>query len=132
MSDPKRTSELQELFYRQWWEDTQEGITLRSVSKTLAKHLEEDEDFQRGALERLVALETNEKRDAEARLLNGNGKGRHTTEVHVEIPPPPRVPSLGPWWSRDPWKSAIKYILIGIAGLVIGWLSRHLGVVAPH
>jgi hypothetical protein len=122
----ERKSDLQELFLEDWWAERKDGITPRATHKMLQEHLLKDEGFQIGVLQRLAGLETNEQRDAEQRMLNGKG------HFHPEIPPPPRVPSFGPWWSKDPWKSVIKYALVGLAALALGWLARHLGVGAPH
>jgi hypothetical protein len=92
----------------------------------LKTHLLVDEGFQRGVLERLAGLEKDAERDAELRMLNGHGH-------HPEIPPPPKVPreSLRPWWGKDPWRSIIRYAGIALAGLLIGYLARHLGLVPP-
>jgi hypothetical protein len=123
---PPRPTELQRMFLEEWSRDRAEGITPRSTYKMLEKHLGEDKTFQEGALQRMTALETSAKRDGEDRA-NGwgaNGTGR------FHIPPPPKTPSFKPWYSQDPWKTAIRYALVAIISICAGWVARHYSLPA--
>jgi hypothetical protein len=127
---PPRPTELQRMFLEEWSRDRAEGITPRSTYKMLEKHLGEDKTFQEGALQRMTALETSAKRDGEDRANGANGWGPNGTG-RFHIPPPPKTPSFKPWWSQDPWKTAIRYALVALISLGIGWVARHYSMPAP-
>lgn len=121
---PPRPTELQRMFLDEWARDRADGITSRSTHLMLREHLEDDKVFQAEAVQRMATLEANGKRDAEDRQWNG-GTGRHN------IPPPPKTPSVRPWWSQDPWKSAIRYALVSLLSIGVGWAARHLSMPVP-
>jgi len=132
---------IQDLFFEEYWEDRKAGISSRSMHEMLKEHISKDELHQSQILQRVVAIETNDKRDAEDRA---NGTGRFPilpAYSTPQVPPshsiasePPlpkrREKSFRPWWA-EAISGPLKYFLAGIALIVLTWLAIKLGVPAP-
>ena len=103
-------------FLQEWKEDRREGRTTRvlhemvqAVTKTVTGHTD-----------RIVALETHGRRDAEERIATQTGR-------HIIIPAPPALPkSMRPWYLREPLKSKLTLLLIALATAGITTLLHHI------
>jgi hypothetical protein len=144
---PSYPDDPQPTLFDEWARDRADGITLRGTRKLLDEHLHEYSNL----LARVVALETNEKRNAEDRQWSAAaGTGRFIvappdSRFAVAVPPAPALPSasmrppvtqrakpMKPWYAQDPFLKPLRYILIGLAVLALREIYTRLGLPAPH
>ena len=135
--------EVQELFFRQWWKDMNDGITLRTLYETMRGHEESDKkthdlaDLRAEGLsrelqslrERVARLEQDAERDAEERT------GRHAIAPPAGPSPPVVVversgrEEKASWPPKEVRKFILKlvpYIATALSAGGVGALVRHL------
>src|SRR5579864_7891172 len=88
---------IEDLFFEEYWEDRKAGISSRSMHEMLKEHISKDELHQTHVLQRVAAIETNDKRDAEDRLVNGTGRFPILPPyITPQVPPSKSVSSKPP------------------------------------
>jgi hypothetical protein len=128
---------IEDLFFEEYWEDRKAGISSRSMHEMLKEHIVKDELHQGAILQRVVAIETNDKRDAEDRIVNGTGRFPILPAyVTPQVPPSKSVSSkppkgLKPWWTEEPFASVLKYALMALAIFIMTEIAHKLGLPAP-
>ena len=140
-------------FLDSWESDQGDGLTVRSLHKKVDEHVIEDRQDRSSRDSRESALRDRvahlEGRSAAEEVVAARDKlpsyDNLSGTPHPFIPTPPATPvtvnvnghgrrsrspsdSMRPWYVREPFKGVLKYVLVAIAALALGWLARHFSL----